>query len=200
MRKIVLSFIITMSLMLTSGISIPAQEKLCKALQQLEAVPLKIEITAWYPDVVNTQAQTDTGLFSGWMESERRVFADNNNLLIRVLRTDVLSEVLPAYNAVREDARRRGGGASLAIHTQFRGNSSHLKDLGEQVLAQLGGQFVLQEMQEGSLFSAAAFVRGWGEPIVVGEDKINLQIVLRSDNCTGLNHLYIIAPVLLSDL
>lgn len=203
MRKIWLSFIITMSLAITSGAeaSLSAQQRLEQTLQRVGAGEIAVEIMVWYPDNdLQTPKAKSGGLAQGWGQTVRKVAAEDKRLIIADYKSRTVEAAVNIYHRERAEAKGKGGGASLKISAVLPASNPAAKATGEALLLRLGGDHVVQEIQEGSLYSGASLAQGWGPPVFVGNDEINLQLVLKPDAQSGLTRLYITAPVIIGDL
>ncbi len=206
MRKTALSLIITMSLVLTSGMGsrLDAQSRLQQTLQQFTASAVKTEITVWLPQRAETGLQNpplaDAEPPEGWNQTTRRVSADGQAFIIKVLRSASPENALEIYTANRKDAVSRGGGAALTMSANLPANPAKLSETGGNLLAALGADRIVQEITDLRLYSGAAELEGWGSAIQAGNDEINLQIILRPDDKSDYTHLYLAAPVLITDL
>lgn len=175
MRKIVLLLIIILSIELTSGRSDSplAQERLDRTLQYLGAKGIHAQIT------VTGQAQSLTSLQHGSSEVG-------------------VGDSLETFTALRK--RASGAPANLTISGNLPVKFSAGKKLTKKVLDLLGSNTIKQEVSAANFSSAAGFIPGWGDPVAVGGDLINLQVVLTPDYLHNETHFYLTAPDLMTDL
>ncbi len=206
MRKTALWLIITLSLALTSGMGsrLDAQADLEQTLQQFHARVDQAEITVWLPQQANTGGQDPSTSGpeppAGWSQTVRTVDADGHAFIIKVLRTKNTDNLLELYTTLRRDGISAGGGAALTVSAALPASPDRLQATGEDFLMSLGAGRVVQETTDQRLYSGAAELEGWGPAIFAGNDKINLQVILRPDDKSGYTHLYLTAPVLITDL
>ena len=223
MRKMVLYLIITMSLVLTSGIhkNFQAQDRLEQALQALHARDLAIQIIQAHPFDEKRDANSPNPIYqSDAWQINTRVSEGNERLLIRELKTSDLSDLLQTYQTVREETKARGGHAYMEISMLFDGSVADLRGIGQQLLYSLGAFRLVQENQaeaepnqaqvgtidteskvdseysNGIWYSGAAWIEDWGDTEQVNGEEFNVEIFLRpASNSSGLE-LSIFSPVL----
>lgn len=200
MRKVVLYLIIIFGLGLTSGTSLMmlAQARLDNTLSIIGATHPSAQIRAWIPVRGGSSEDFNSVNTTDWQGSVQPAAAEGKYFTIGQWRTSSLQNVIKTYIAMRKKASSQGGGATLAIEATLSGKPD-LRNVGQLILHRLGATNIVQEVQSQYFYSSAAEVPGFGETIIAGEDKINVQIITRYDD-SGKVKIYIVAPVLMGDL